>query len=92
MTSRRNQLRRTVAGTAAAMFTLKRASKSRPTGQWSDDDYDVFDGDRRAGLIISFSCHLPPIMNGSLASGQEDNNDPNLETIPGVVWGCSGTK
>jgi hypothetical protein len=25
------------------MLTLKRASKSRPTGQWSDDDYDVFD-------------------------------------------------
>jgi hypothetical protein len=27
------------------MLTLKRASKSRPSGQWSDDDYDVFDGD-----------------------------------------------
>ena len=26
------------------MLILKRASKSRPDGQWSDDDYDVFDG------------------------------------------------
>jgi hypothetical protein len=30
------------------MLTLKRASKSRPTGQWSDDDYDVFDGQQAA--------------------------------------------
>jgi hypothetical protein len=25
-------------------LTLKRASKHRPGGPWSDDDYDVFDG------------------------------------------------
>ena len=24
-----------------------RASKSRPDGEWSDDDYDVFDGDQQ---------------------------------------------
>jgi hypothetical protein len=35
------------------MLTLKRASKSRSGGQWSDDDYDVFDGDRRVGPF----CH-----------------------------------
>jgi hypothetical protein len=34
------------------MLTLKRASKSRPSGQWSDDDYDVFDGDRHVGWIM----------------------------------------
>jgi hypothetical protein len=34
------------------MLTLKRASKSRPSGQWSDDDYDVFDGDRHIGRIM----------------------------------------
>ena len=34
------------------MLTLKRASKSRPDGQWSDDDYDVFDGDRLIGRIL----------------------------------------
>ena len=34
------------------MLTLKRASKSRPSGQWSDNDYDVFDGDRRIGRIM----------------------------------------
>jgi hypothetical protein len=31
------------------MLTLKRASKSRPSGQWSDDDYGVFDGERHVG-------------------------------------------
>ena len=34
------------------MLTLQRASKSRPSGQWSDDDYDVFDGDRHIGRIM----------------------------------------
>ena len=34
------------------MLLLKRASKSRPGGQWSDDDYDVFDGDRHIGRIM----------------------------------------
>src|ERR1019366_8379526 len=28
------------------------ASKSRPSGEWSDDDYDVFDGDRHIGRIM----------------------------------------
>jgi hypothetical protein len=34
------------------VLTLKRASKSRPSGEWSDDDYDVFDGDRHIGRIM----------------------------------------
>ncbi len=34
------------------MLTLKRASKSRPSGEWSDDDYDVFDGARCIGRIV----------------------------------------
>src|SRR5665213_1369782 len=34
------------------MLLLKRASKSRPDGQWSDDDYDVFDGDQHIGRIM----------------------------------------
>jgi hypothetical protein len=33
-------------------YILKRASKSRPSGTWSDDDYDVFDGDRHVGRIM----------------------------------------
>jgi len=31
------------------MLTFKRASKHRPGGPWSNDDYDVFDGSRHAG-------------------------------------------
>lgn len=34
------------------MLTLKRAFKSRPSGDWSDDDYDVFDGDWHIGRIM----------------------------------------
>jgi hypothetical protein len=34
------------------MLLLKRAAKSRPSGQWSHDDYDVFDGDRHIGRIM----------------------------------------
>jgi len=34
------------------MLVLKRASKSRPSGEWSDDDYDVFDGERPIGRIM----------------------------------------
>ena len=37
---------------ATAMLTLKRASKSQPSGQWSDDDYDVFDRDQHIGRIM----------------------------------------
>ena len=34
------------------MLTLKRASKSRPSGTWSDDDYDVFDDKQNIGRIM----------------------------------------
>ena len=34
------------------MLTLKRASKSRPSGTGSDDDYDMFDGERHIGRIM----------------------------------------
>ena len=34
------------------MLLLKCASKSRSGGPWSDDDYDVFDGDRHIGRIL----------------------------------------
>jgi hypothetical protein len=34
------------------VLILKQANKSRPSGQWSDDDYDAFDGDRHIGRIM----------------------------------------
>jgi hypothetical protein len=34
------------------MLTLKRASKSRASGTWSDDDYDAFDGEQHIGRIM----------------------------------------
>ena len=38
------------------MLTLKRASISRPDGPWSDDDYDVFDGNQNIGRILDARC------------------------------------
>ena len=35
-----------------AEMTLRRASKSGPSGQWSDDDYDVFDDGHHIGRIL----------------------------------------
>jgi hypothetical protein len=32
-------------------LTLRRASVSRKGGVWKDDDFDVFDGDRRIGRM-----------------------------------------
>lgn len=34
------------------MLTLTRASKSRSTGQWPDNDYDVFEGKQHIGPIM----------------------------------------
>jgi len=34
------------------MLRLIRASKSRPSGTWSDDDYDVFEGEQHIGRIV----------------------------------------
>jgi hypothetical protein len=34
------------------MLILKSVSKSRPGGQWSDDDYDVCEGDRHIGRVM----------------------------------------
>jgi hypothetical protein len=39
------------------MLTLKRASKSRPNGQWSADDYDAFDGDRTLAVSCGRTRH-----------------------------------
>ena len=34
------------------MPALKRAFNSRRSGQWPDDDYDVFDGEQHIGRIL----------------------------------------
>jgi hypothetical protein len=34
------------------MLTLNRASKHRPGGPWSADDYDVFDGEQHSGRTM----------------------------------------
>jgi hypothetical protein len=39
------------------MLVLRRASTSRPSGSWEDDDFDVFDGDRDIGRIYRVNGH-----------------------------------
>jgi hypothetical protein len=36
------------------MLLLNRGSKSRPSGEWSEDDYDVLDGKQHIGRDILF--------------------------------------
>ena len=40
-------------------LTLKRASASRPSGEWSDDDYDVLANGEVVGRI--FKVHAAPV-------------------------------
>ena len=42
------------------MPTLKCASKSRPSGEWSDDDYDVWDGNAKVVGRIFRADAAPP--------------------------------
>jgi hypothetical protein len=38
-------------------LTLRRASTSRPSGSWQDEDYNVFDGEREVGRIYQVTDH-----------------------------------
>jgi hypothetical protein len=42
------------------MLILKRASKSRPRGQWLDDDYDVWDANAKVVGRIHRATATPP--------------------------------
>jgi hypothetical protein len=42
-----------------ATLILKHASASRPSGEWSDDDYDVLTDGKMVGRI--FKVHAPPV-------------------------------
>jgi hypothetical protein len=39
---------------------LKRASASRPSGQWSDEDYDVLADGKVVGRILESGSHFDP--------------------------------
>ncbi len=68
------------------MLTLKRASKHRTGSPWSDDDFDVFDGEQHIGRIMlhpqapqgepwfwTITAHLPqpPTSRGYAASREQ---------------------
>ena len=56
---------------------LKRASASRPSGQWNDDDFDVLADGAVAGRI--FKVHAAPVRTpwmGTLAFGQHEDRTP----------------
>lgn len=56
---------------------LKRASASRPSGQWSDDDYDVISDDAVVGRILR-SAAVPPDRQWmrTLAYGYHEDRTP----------------
>jgi len=56
---------------------LKRASASRPSGQWNDDDFDVLADGAVAGRI--FKVHAAPVRTPwmwTLAFGQDEDRTP----------------
>jgi hypothetical protein len=59
-------------------LTLKPADTSRPSGQWSDDDYDVLENGVVAGRI--FLSAAPRNRPWMWASGH------NGEIVPRGVW------
>ena len=55
-------------GTATPLI-LKRASASRSSGQWSDDDYDVFENGVTVGRIFYLDAAAPRGRTWMWASG-----------------------
>lgn len=58
---------------------LKRASASRPSGEWNDDDFDVF----AEGFVVGriFKANAAPVGTPcmwTLAFGHHENRAPNL--------------
>jgi hypothetical protein len=56
---------------------LKHASASRPSGHWSDDDYDVLSGGAIVGRIMK--VHAAPVGTPwmwTLAFGQHEDRTP----------------
>jgi hypothetical protein len=58
-------------------LTLKRASASRPSGEWDDDDYDVLADGAVAGRILK--VHSAPVGSPwmwTLAFGHHEDRTP----------------
>ena len=63
--------------TGAASLILKRASASRPSGQWSENDYDVLADGAVVGRIMK--VHAAPVGTPwmwTLAFGQHEDRGP----------------
>jgi len=61
----------------ATQLILKRASASRPSGQWNDDDYDVLADDAVVGRI--FQAKASPVGTPwmwTLAFGHHEDRTP----------------
>src|SRR5215510_9896432 len=69
---------------------LKRASASRPSGEWNDDDYDVLADGAVVGRI--FKVHSAPVgspldVDASLRAPRGTHADARLR---GYARGCDG--
>jgi len=50
-------------------LTLKRASASRPSGEWKDDDFDVLADGEVVGRIFKANAAAPSVENRSVRCG-----------------------
>ena len=74
-------VRRWLTKNVTAMLTLKRAAESRPSGTWSDDDYDVFDGEQHIGRILLDARGQQRLRHGSEKSRRACRNARMIEAM-----------
>jgi hypothetical protein len=83
-----------------SQFILKRASLSRSSGEWRDDDYDVLEGGVVIGRIMHAGAGAPPDRPWMWASGHSADSvkraahgyEPTREAAMAVFkksWGQS---
>jgi hypothetical protein len=66
-------------------LVLKRASASRPSGQWNEDDYDVFaDGAVVGRMMKAAASPVGAAMMWTLAFGHHEDRTP--------THGCAATR
>ena len=68
---------------------LKRASGSRPSGEWNDDDYDVLANGAVVGRI--FKANAAPVGSPwmwTLAFGHHEDRTPTHSAPQRAHWGC----
>jgi hypothetical protein len=69
------------AAMSAPALTLRRANMSRKGGEWQDEDYEVFDGNRNVGRIYLVDIHA----GARVGSGASRSRSPSAKAT-GMRW------